>query len=475
MDDDVNKVVSQSETLNFELTATNVAELLSAIQTKHKRNVSLREQYVTDYTKYMAIEEDLNEDVTFLQRIANLPQLLPLFIQHNGVEITTALIEHPNIDLSNAVVNLIQELTEDDFLNEIDNPQSFMEMYINNNVFPRLVKLLFTLSEQSVVNHNDITQYQMDVLSILENYIDIYSPSANLLCQQTRLMQWLLSVITASNEHLSELERNDLRLFASELLYSLLQASLVNQQQFAELKALPSVINVIVNMKSNYKEYDGANNNEYIHNVFNCICCALLEQGNKELFTQTDGVNVFIDLMKSNDVFRVLSLKVLNYALQGDKDNCATFIESNGLGVLFAFYMGKGTKRIKGVTNEEVYDSELYCLEMVLSLMKYVDGVCMERLMFKFKENRYEKVIRLVDYYYANATVKEDNEYRCNVIAMIMLFLCKQDDVVGKIYTKRNVDVDGTVRSVVRKYYEEVIKPNEDNNSDSKFIYNLIN
>jgi hypothetical protein len=56
-----------------------------------------------------------------------------------------------------------------------------------------------------------------------------------------------------------------------------------------------------------------------------------------------------------------------------------------------------------------------------------------------------------------------------------MLFLCKQDDVVGKIYTKRNVDVDGTVRSVVRKYYEEVIKPNEDNNSDSKFIYNLIN
>jgi hypothetical protein len=178
--------------------------------------------------------------------------------------------------------------------------------------------------------------------------------------------------------------------------------------------------------------------------------------------------------MKSNDVFRVLSLKVLNYALQGDKDNCATFIESNGLSVLFAFYMGKGTKRIKGVNNEEVYDSELYCLEMVLSLMKYVDGVCMERLMFKFKENRYEKVIRLVDYYYANAIVKEDNEYRCNVLAMIMLFLYKQDDVVGKIYTKRNVDVD-TVRSVVRKYYEEVIKPNEDNNSDSKFIYNLIN
>ena len=469
MDDHVDKVVSQSETLNFELTATNVAELLSAIQMKHKRNVSLREQYQTDYTKYIAVEEDLNEDVTFLQRIANLPQLLPLFIQHKGVEITTALIEHPNIDLSNAVVNLIQELTEDDFLNEIDNPQSFMEMYINNNVFPRLVKLLFTLSEQSVVNrNNDITQYQMDVLSILENYIDIYSPSANLLCQQTRIMQWLLSVITATNEHLSELERNDLRLFASEILYSLLQASLVNQQQFAELKALPSVINVIVNMKSNYKVYDGANNNEYIHNVFNCICCALLEQGNKELFTQTDGVNVFIDLMKSNDVFRVLSLKVLNYALQGDKDNCATFIESNGLSVLFAFYMGKGTKRIKGVNDEEVYDSELYCLEMVLSLMKYVDGVCMERLMFKFKENRYEKVIRLVDYYYTNAIVKEDNEYRCNVIAMMMLFLFKQDDIVGKIYTKRNVDVD-TVRSIVRKYYED------NNSDDSKFIYNLIN
>ena len=479
--DDIGNLVSQSDALSFELSSANLPQLLAAIRTKHKQNAALREQHLSEYSKYIAVEEDLNEDVTFLQRIANLPQLLPLFIQHNGVEITAALLEHPNVDLSNAVVNLIQELTEDDFLNEIDNPQAFMELYIANDVFPRLVRLLFTLNEQSV-GHTDITQYQIDVLSILENYIDIYSPSATLLCQQTRILQWLLSVITASNEHLSELERNDLRLFASETLYALLQASSENQQQFAELKALPSVINVVVNMKSNYKAYDGANNNEYIHNVFNCICCALLENDNKELFAQTDGVNVFIDLMKGNDVFRVLSLKVLNYALQGDRDNCVAFIESNGLSVLFAFYMGKATKRIKGVSEEEVHDSELYCLEMVLSLMKYVDGVCMERLMFKFRENRYEKVIRLVEHYYARAIAKEGSEYRCNVIAMMMLFLLKQegegDNVVGKIYAKRGVDVDGKVRCVVRKYYEEVIKPNQVSDSDvsdSKFIYNLIN
>ena len=147
--EEINDLLEETNNFQYvEFNETILKELLINISNNLEKDLQEREKYKNDYEKYISIEEQLNEDLVVLQRIAAYPKLIPKFVELNGIEILCKLLSHPNIDIVNKCVNLIQEITEGDFLNEIDEPKSFMELFLSNNLIDLLIENLFKIENE---------------------------------------------------------------------------------------------------------------------------------------------------------------------------------------------------------------------------------------------------------------------------------------------------------------------------------------
>lgn len=77
---------------------------------------------------------------------------------------------------------------------------------------------------------------------------------------------------------------------------------------------------------------------EMIENLFDCLCCLLLEKEIIDVFLKEQGIELML-LMLKNKAFRSSSLKVLSFGMDNEKA-CSTFIEFSGLKYVF---IGKKT------------------------------------------------------------------------------------------------------------------------------------
>jgi hypothetical protein len=275
--DQIDNLLNETENFQYvEFNKTILKELLTNISSNLEKDLENRKLYKTNYEKYISIEEQLNDDLSILQRLAAYPKLILDFIELNGVEILCKILNHPNIDIVNRSINLIQEITEGDFLNEIEDPKSFLELFLNNNLFELLVDNLFKI-ENEISKNEDCIQYKSDILSIIENYLDIYSLSFELLGKQNRIFKWLLLTVKNDNNDIKEIE---IKLFASEILNQLLQNSDKNRIIFFKEEGLPILINIILVEKNNFTDEKKNDSKliEFINNIVDSICSAMLEE-----------------------------------------------------------------------------------------------------------------------------------------------------------------------------------------------------
>ena len=124
--EEINNILEESNNFQYvELNEKNLDELITLINKNYDKNIDLRKKS-KNYMDYIQIEEQLNEDLSVLQRITAYPKLIPAFIKYNGIELVIDILNHPNIDIVNKIVNLIQELTESDFLMNLEKPKYFI-------------------------------------------------------------------------------------------------------------------------------------------------------------------------------------------------------------------------------------------------------------------------------------------------------------------------------------------------------------
>ena len=473
-----------NETENFqyvEFNKTILKELLTNISSNLEKDLENRKIYKTNYEKYISIEEQLNDDLSILQRLAAYPKLILDFIELNGVEMLCKILNHPNIDIVNRSINLIQEITEGDFLNEIEDPKSFLELFLNNNLFELLVDNLFKI-ENEISKNEDCIQYKSDILSIIENYLDIYSLSYELLGKQNKIFKWLLLTIKNDTNDIKEIE---IKLFASEILNQLLQNSDKNRIIFFKEEGLPILINIILVEKNNFTDEKKNDSKliEFINNIVDSICSSMLEEKNQEIFNKSDGINLFIESMKENNIFRHLSLKILTYSLLNNKENCIKFIENNGLSLIFSYYMGKGLKKFD---NKKIKKGEENVLEIISNLIQFCNGIYLERLINKFAENKYEKIKRLVNYYieFHNGD-DEEQKYIFQQLSIITLYLIhiknnknqnliKYNKISDKLVLRLSNEKIENMKMNISKIIEENEKENEEESEYLKFLKNLI-
>lgn len=66
----------------------------------------------------MDSEIELNEVIQEMHIVATHPELYPILVQHNTLESLLSLLGHENSDIAIAAVDLLQEMTDVDTLNE---------------------------------------------------------------------------------------------------------------------------------------------------------------------------------------------------------------------------------------------------------------------------------------------------------------------------------------------------------------------
>jgi beta-catenin-like protein 1 len=416
-EDMINKLLEEAEQHDNRMTKDSLIICLNNLEHHYNKNKELRKKYNNKPELYADSEADLHEEIKVLQRIAAYPDLITILIENKGIELLITLLEHENNDITADAVIVIDEITDGDFLQELEFPKEFLELFISNNIFELLTNIIQKLNEKN----KDELQLISDILSVFENFLDVYPFTSQLICEKTHLLEWLI-------KRISKKENLNIRLFASEIIDSLILSSSDNQIIFNKKDGLNVSMNVLLDFEVPQNEVE----EEFIFNIMNIICNTLLMTENQESFREAYGIKHMINLMRENNIYRHIAVKILNYALLNNEDNCSELIQQDGLKSIFSYFMGKG---LKGKKNKKLIDTfEQHILSLIVSLCKYSKNVNHDRLIYKFKEMNYEKCERIVEFYkiYESNTYNEESLFILQYISIIIAFISQYTDIKQK-------------------------------------------
>ncbi len=95
-----------------------VKRMLLNFEKKVLRNQEMRIKFPDLPEKFMESELELNDEIQKLHVVATVPEHYPVLIEVNAVQTLIGLLSHDNSDITIAVIDLLQELTDVDTLNE---------------------------------------------------------------------------------------------------------------------------------------------------------------------------------------------------------------------------------------------------------------------------------------------------------------------------------------------------------------------
>jgi beta-catenin-like protein 1 len=191
-----------------------------------KENIEARLKYPNQPERFADSELELHEELNKLKVLAGAPELYPDLVNLIVVPSIVDLLNHDNTDIAIDVVTLIQDLTGEDVLEENDEPTKVLvDALVDCSVLELLVQNLHRLSEKDA----DENAAVYNTLATIENLIEVKPAVAELVCEKTKLLKWLLGKIKVR-----EFDSN--KQYASEILAILLQSSTTNQKKIFKKK-----------------------------------------------------------------------------------------------------------------------------------------------------------------------------------------------------------------------------------------------
>ncbi|RMX51317.1 hypothetical protein pdam_00004681 [Pocillopora damicornis] len=348
----------------------SLKRMLLLFEKKVTKNQEMRIKYPENPEKFMDSELDLNDEIQKLHVIATVPHLYQHIVDVNAVGTILGLLSHENSDISIAIIDLFQEMTDVDTLNESEEgATALIDALLEGQVVALLAQNLDRLDE----NIKEDSDGVHNTLGIIENMTEL-RPSVCQVAGEQGMLGWLLRRLKQKPPY----DAN--KLYCSEILSILLQNTEENRQLLGELNGIDTLLQCL----SLYKRYDPTSSDEleFMENLFNCLCSSLMHNANKDLFLKGEGLQLMILMLREKKLSRRSSLKVLDYAMQGAEgaENCSKFIEFLGLRSLFPLFM----KPFKN--NKKVGSSE-----------EETEGNLKTRLVQKFVESDHLKVDRLME------------------------------------------------------------------------------
>jgi len=366
----------------------SLKRMLLAFEKKVTKNQEMRIKYPENPEKFMDSELDLNDEVQKLHVVATVPHLYQHIVDVNAVGTILGLLSHENSDISIAVIDLLQEMTDVDTLNESEEgATALIDALLDGQVIALLVQNLDRLDE----NVKEDSDGVHNTLGIVENMTELRTAVCQAAGEQG-LLGWLLRRLKQKPPY----DAN--KLYCSEILSILLQNTEENRELLGELNGIDTLLQCL----SLYKRYDPSTSDEleFMENLFNCLCSSLMYNPNKDLFLKGEGLQLMILMLREKKLSRRSSLKVLDYSMQGAEgtENCSKFIEFLGLRSLFPLFM-KPLKSNKKVGSSEDEIEEHTC-SIIMWLFRNLSGNLRTRLVQKFVESDHIKVDRLMELHF---------------------------------------------------------------------------
>ncbi|CAE6465415.1 unnamed protein product [Rhizoctonia solani] len=442
-----------------ELNAVGIRRLLSKLEKAVAKNQDQRSKYPNAPEKFIDSEADLDAAIKALLPLAQAPTIAyPELIKSGATTLLVGLLSHENMDIVIDVVEVIHEFTDEDVGGEDEDDEEneegqvtrkgeealkdLIDSLVTSQTLELLVQNLSRMDEKEETDRQGV----FHTLGIFENVLASRPTLAETLVSTTTIIQWLLNRIIQK-------EHDDNRGYAAEVLSILIQTSRSNRLVLAKADGVDTILRVL----STFKRRDpaGADETEFMENVFDALCSSLAEPEIRELFQEAEGVDLMVLIMKENLASKSRAIKVLDYALSGPLGaaNCAIFIEAMGLKPLFSAFMGKNSKKSKFGAAMPASEDTGHILGVISSLFANLDSDSPPRIrvLAKFVEAEYEKIDRLVELREqaesrlkitdreVNAEKKELSAEGENVSEMEDIFLLRRLD--GGLFTLQVVDV----------------------------------
>ena len=351
------------------------------------------------------------------------------------------LLEHPNTDIGNQVVDVIHEIIHDE---EGFTDQEDLEI-ISKLAFNCLkADLLLYFSNHARNIHKttdnedpDDNQAIFKIFQVIEDILELYhQPERDNLrvvefysrLNDSRFIEYLIEMFkqdpkTVKTESLGNfLSPGDYanRLYAAELSSTIFQLSAmdlknenkliqeaVNKTWTSSIDELIIIESLLVSI-SPYRLRDpiDSDEQEYLFNLFDCLGVLLLNSSAARKFFSSErceGFQLFLMLLKEVNIARIRAIQIIDYVLAPEDENSnlsVDFINSGGLKVISSIFMGKGvTKLVKKYPKLllSIESDEGHVCAIVASLFKNIpiDSSAYFRLITKFVENSGEKFLRL--------------------------------------------------------------------------------
>ncbi|XP_053695176.1 beta-catenin-like protein 1 [Sabethes cyaneus] len=467
---DILKFVESEEPEGDVLDEAGLKKILLLFEKRVLKNQEMRIKFPENPEKFMESEIELNDVIQELRSVATVPDLYPLLVELNGISSLLELLSHQNTDISVAVVDLIQELTDVDILHEsMDGAETLIEALRNQQAAGLLVQNLERLDE-SVKEEADGVH---NTMAIFENLIEIKAEIAKEVAEQG-LMQWILKRLRVK----MPFDAN--KLYCSEILSILLQDTNDNRILLGNLDG----IDVLLQQLAAYKRHDPSTTEEqeFMENLFNSLCSALMSADNREKFLKGEGLQLMNLMLREKKLSRNGSLKVLDHAMSGPdgRDNCNKFVDILGLRTIFPLFMKTPKRNKKRLLSTD--EHEEHVVSIVASMLRNCKGAQRQRMLTKFTENDFEKVERLMELHFkylekveqvdrdvdqlvSSGEIEEDEDaiyikrlsgglFTLQLIDYIILEISSTDVVKQRILTilnLRNASMK-TIRHVMREY-----------------------
>ncbi|EDW81269.1 uncharacterized protein Dwil_GK11115 [Drosophila willistoni] len=360
-------------------------KLILVFEKRNLKNQEMRIKFADNPEKFMDSEVELHSVIQELKAVATVPDLYPLLVELHGLHSLLELIAHQNTDIAVAVVDLLQEVTDVDILGESrEGAEALIEALRNEQICALLVQNLERLNE-SIKEESDGVH---NTLAIVENLTEIEGAFVKEAAEQG-LLAWLLKRLKGK----SPFDPN--KLYCSEILSILIQTENENRLLLGSLDG----VDVLLQQLAVYKRHDPASNEEqeFMQNLFNCICSALMAPENRDRFLNGEGLQLMNLMLREKKMSRNGSLKVLDHAMAGPdgRENCNKFVEILGLRTIFPLFMKTPKRNKQRLLSAD--EHEEHVASVIASMLRNCKGTHRQRMLAKFAENDHEKVDRLLE------------------------------------------------------------------------------
>lgn len=379
------RYVEEEEAGGEILDENGLRKMVLLYEKRNLRNQEMRIKFPDNPEKFMESEIDLHAVIVEMKAVATVPDLYPLLVELNAIPSLLELLAHQNTDISVAVIDLLQELTDVDILHEsLEGAEVLIGILRKQQICALLVQNLDRLDE----NVREESDGVHNTLAIFENLSEIHPE----ICQEATnqgLLQWIIKRLKQRGPF------NPNKLYCSEILSILVQDDDSIRLQFGALDG----IDILLQQLAVYKRHDphSSEEQEYMENMFNCLCSTLMAKENRDRFLIGEGLQLMNLMLREKKLSRNGSLKVLDHAVSGPdgKDNCNKFVDILGLRTIFPLFMTTPKKSKKRLISIESHEEHV--VSIIASMLRNCKGSQKQRLLSKFTENEFEKVERLLE------------------------------------------------------------------------------